>query len=163
MPLKPELLAPIPEETARVAHAALPKGNPCLRLRDGLGTLFQDDLFVDLFPTRDQPAEAPWRLALISTRQFMEGLGWRSPRSFAQVTTARLILRFISLARRLYFERQAHPAALEPFPGARILRLAILPGPGAARRLAVYSWFEHFAWQTVMTVSCPTVATNRII
>jgi transposase len=39
-----------------------------------LCTLFQDQLFADLFPPRGQPAEAPWRLALISILQFIEGL-----------------------------------------------------------------------------------------
>ena len=74
MSLQPEAIGPVPEETARVARAAFPKGNLSLRLRDELGTLFQDDLFADLFPTRGQPAEAPWRLALISILQFLEGL-----------------------------------------------------------------------------------------
>src|SRR5262252_3997860 len=74
MSLKPEAIGPVPEETARVAHAVCPHGNLYLRLRDELGTLFEDDLFADLFPTRGQPAEAPWRLALISILQFLEGL-----------------------------------------------------------------------------------------
>ena len=59
MSLKPEPIGPVPEETARIARAAFPKGNLYLRLRDELGTLYQDDLFADLFPTRGQPAEAP--------------------------------------------------------------------------------------------------------
>ena len=69
MSLKPELIGPILEETARIARAAFPKGNLYLRLRDELGTLYQDDLFADLFPTRGQPAEAPWRLALVTIMQ----------------------------------------------------------------------------------------------
>jgi hypothetical protein len=32
MSLKPEELGPIPEETARVAHAAYPKGNVFMRM-----------------------------------------------------------------------------------------------------------------------------------
>jgi transposase len=42
MSLRPHTLEPVPEETARVAHAAFPKGNPYLLLRDTLGTIFQD-------------------------------------------------------------------------------------------------------------------------
>jgi transposase len=39
-----------------------------------LGSLYQDQDFADLFPSRGQPAEAPWRLALISIMQYAEGL-----------------------------------------------------------------------------------------
>jgi transposase len=71
MSLKPEPIDPVPEETARIARAAFPKGNLYLRLRDELGTLYQDDLFADLFPSRGQPAETPWRLALVTLMQFL--------------------------------------------------------------------------------------------
>lgn len=77
MPLKPKAIFPVPEETARVAHAAFPKGNLYLCLRDELGTLYGDEVFADLFPTRDQPAEVPWRLALVTILQFVEGLSDR--------------------------------------------------------------------------------------
>lgn len=36
----------VPEETARVARAAFPKGNPYLTLRDELKTIYTDSLFV---------------------------------------------------------------------------------------------------------------------
>lgn len=74
MSLKPASIGPVPEETARVARAAFPKGNLYRRVRDELGALFEDTLFADLFPTRGQPAEAPWRLALMSILPFLEGL-----------------------------------------------------------------------------------------
>jgi transposase len=64
----------IPEETARVAHAAYPKGHRYLTLRDLLGTLYQDQSFAHLFPHNGRPAEAPWRLALITVLQFLEEL-----------------------------------------------------------------------------------------
>jgi hypothetical protein len=38
MSLHPQVRCPIPEETARVARAAYPKGNISLRIRDELGT-----------------------------------------------------------------------------------------------------------------------------
>ena len=47
MSLKPTPIQPVPAETARVARAAFPKGNPYLTLRDQLGVIFQDDDFVD--------------------------------------------------------------------------------------------------------------------
>jgi transposase len=43
-------------------------------LRDELGPLYDDALFADLFPSRGQPAEAPWRLALVTVLQFAEDL-----------------------------------------------------------------------------------------
>jgi hypothetical protein len=49
MSLRLHALEPVPEETARVAHAAFPKGNPYLILRDTLGTIFQDLTFRTLF------------------------------------------------------------------------------------------------------------------
>ncbi|GHO88547.1 hypothetical protein KSZ_65530 [Dictyobacter formicarum] len=64
----------IPEETIRVARAAYPKGNPYLKLRDALGTIYQNQSFVHLFPDNGRPAQAPWRLALITVLQFLEEL-----------------------------------------------------------------------------------------
>ena len=40
MSLKQETIPPVPKETVRVAHAAFPKGNLYLCLRDELGTLY---------------------------------------------------------------------------------------------------------------------------
>jgi transposase len=77
MSLKPEPIGPIPQETARVAKAACPKGSTFIKMRDVLGVLFQDETFVDLFPHDGQPALAPWRLALVTLMQFAEGLADR--------------------------------------------------------------------------------------
>src|SRR5215831_6582569 len=74
MSLKALPIPPIPEETARVAHAAFPRGHVIMQLRDTLGAIYTDEAFVDLFPTHGQPASAPWRLALVTIFQFMEGL-----------------------------------------------------------------------------------------
>jgi len=72
--LRPQPLPPVPEETARVARAAFPKGHPYLQLADTLGDLFADEQFAALIPQRGQPALAPWRLALTTILQFAEGL-----------------------------------------------------------------------------------------
>ncbi len=72
--MHPQPIPAIPEETARVAHAVLPQGNTYMQMRDELGTLYQDKDFQDLFPQRGQPAEAPWRLALVTVMQYAEGL-----------------------------------------------------------------------------------------
>ncbi len=77
MSMHPQAIAPIPEDTARVARAAFPKGNLYMKMRDELGTIYHDQQFAPLFPTRGQPAEAPWRLALVCVFQFIEGLSDR--------------------------------------------------------------------------------------
>ncbi len=45
-----------------------------MQLRDTLGAIYTDEAFADLFPPHGQPALAPWRLALVTIFQFMEGL-----------------------------------------------------------------------------------------
>lgn len=77
MSLQPEPIGAIPEQTARVAHAAFPAGNPYLRMRDELESLVEDRDLAHLFPRRGQPAERPWRLALITIFQFVEDLSDR--------------------------------------------------------------------------------------
>ena len=77
MSLKPSPIQPVPAATARVARAASRKGNPLLKRRDELGTLFADADFADLVPTRGQPGRAPWRLALVTRLQFRDNLADR--------------------------------------------------------------------------------------
>ncbi len=74
MSMHPQPIQAIPEETVRVAHAVLPEGNVWMQMRDELGTLYEDQDFQDLFPSRGQPAQAPWRLALVTLMQYGEGL-----------------------------------------------------------------------------------------
>ena len=57
MSLQPQAIGPVPEETARIARSAYPKGNIYVQLRDTLGTIYEDEQFADLFPQRGQPAE----------------------------------------------------------------------------------------------------------
>lgn len=52
MSLQPQSIGPIPEQTARIAHSAFPKSNLCLRLRDQLGTIYNDQMFAALFAKR---------------------------------------------------------------------------------------------------------------
>ena len=74
MTLHPQNEFSIPEETARVARATYPKGNLYIKVRDALGTMYQDEAFAHLFPQNGRPVEAPWRLAFITIVQFIEGL-----------------------------------------------------------------------------------------
>jgi transposase len=82
----------VPAETARIARAAFPKGNPYLRLRDELETIYADSLFANLFPKRGQPAESPGRLALVSVLQFAEGL---SDRQAADAVRSRIDWKYL--------------------------------------------------------------------
>src|SRR5438034_2875906 len=87
MSMRPQEISPVPEETTRVARAANPKGNVYMRMRDELGSIYEDQMFTALFPRRGQPAEAPWRLALVTVMQYMEGL---SDRQAAEAVRARI-------------------------------------------------------------------------
>lgn len=77
MSLRPGEVAPVPAMTAQVAAAAFPRGCTVMRMRDELGAIYDDQMFVSLFPARGQPAHSPWRLALVTVLQFAEGLADR--------------------------------------------------------------------------------------
>jgi transposase len=64
----------IPEETARVAKAAFPKGNVYLTMRDELGPIFSDDDFAALFSRQGQDCQSPGIVAMVTVMQYMEGL-----------------------------------------------------------------------------------------
>ena len=77
MSLHPASDQSVPDDTAAVARAVFPQGTACLRLRDRLGPIFSDEQFTSLFPKSGQPAECPWRLALVILLQFGENLSDR--------------------------------------------------------------------------------------
>ena len=74
MSLQAQTIPPVPEATARTAREAFPRGNRYMAMRDELGVFYSDQTFAALFPVRGQPAETPWRLALILVFQYAEGL-----------------------------------------------------------------------------------------
>lgn len=45
-----------------------------MHMRERLGTIYKDQTFLHLFPRCGQPAEAAWRLALVTVMPFVEGL-----------------------------------------------------------------------------------------
>src|SRR5881628_2782120 len=92
MSLRPHIIAPVPEETVRVARAAFPKGHPYLTFRDALGTIFQDEDFTTLFPAWGQPGLPPWRLALVTIMQFRENL---ADRQAAEAVRARIDWKYL--------------------------------------------------------------------
>jgi len=77
MSLHPQPFTEVPPDTARVARAVFPQGNLYMCLRDELGAIYKDEAFSELFSERGQPAEAPWRLALVTILQYVEGLSDR--------------------------------------------------------------------------------------
>ena len=87
MTLKPSAIPPVPELTRAIAQAAFPQGNLYLQMRDELGSIYTDDLFIDLYSEEGQPGWSPWRLALVTVMQFAENL---SDRQAADAVRARL-------------------------------------------------------------------------
>lgn len=77
MSLRPTVSGEVPASTITVARAAFPRGNPYLLLRNRVGTTFTDAPFAPLFAHCGQPAECPWRLALVTLLQFAENLSDR--------------------------------------------------------------------------------------
>jgi transposase len=92
MSLHPHIIEPVPDETARIAHAAFPKGHPYLTFRDALGTIFQDEDFTALFPAWGPPGLPPWRLALVTLMQFRENL---ADRQAAEAVRARIDWKYL--------------------------------------------------------------------
>jgi transposase len=93
----------VPPDTVRVATAALSRSNCYIKLRDYLGTVFEDQDFVSLFPSRGQPPFAPWRLALVTVMQFAEGLSDReaSDAVRTRIEEMSLLQRFLEKCRDL--------------------------------------------------------------
>lgn len=87
MCLQIKAVSAVPELTERIAQAAFPKGNFCLKMRQEMGTLFTDQDFAELYSKRGQPALAPWQLALVTVMQFVEDL---SDRQAAEAVRARI-------------------------------------------------------------------------
>ena len=87
MSLPPHTIDPIPEQTVRIARAAFRRGNPFMRMRDEIGTLFTDEAFAPLFPSRGRPVVSPRRLALVCVMQYVENL---SDRQAANAVRARI-------------------------------------------------------------------------
>jgi transposase len=68
-------LPPVPEATAAAVRTAFPKGNLYVDLRTEFGTLYDDQLFADLYSDHGRPVDvAPWGLALVMVMQYIEGL-----------------------------------------------------------------------------------------
>src|SRR5512133_268296 len=101
MSLRPNGLPQIPAETSRVARAAFPNRCLAMRARDGLGPLFTDEQFAELFAARGRPAWSPARLALVLVLVFVEASPIGRPptrASTAGLEAARWALTCLTLA-----------------------------------------------------------------
>ena len=94
MSLKPSPIPPVPDETARVARAAFPTGNPYLTLRDALEQSGCDKIFEEVVSGAKTPRAVldaaldylragdtlvVWRLDRLGRNLAVEQEGWRSP------------------------------------------------------------------------------------
>jgi transposase len=74
MSMQPQSWPEVPEVTARVARAAFPKGALAIRVRDELGSWYEDADFAVVFPARGKPGISPAQLAMVTVLQFAEDL-----------------------------------------------------------------------------------------
>jgi len=109
--MHPKQIDPVPEDTARVARAAFPKGTTYIQMRDVLGAIYDDEDFSELFEIRGRPAIAPWRLALVTLMLFSEGL---SDRQAAEAVRARIDWNFYDVVKRREQDRTPYRRATSP-------------------------------------------------
>ncbi|MEV7395155.1 transposase [Streptomyces sp. NPDC091215] len=83
MSLQVKGLPEIPEETARVAWSAFPKGSLAMSVRDQLGKVFADELFAEAFGVRGAPGLSRALLSLVTVLQFTEDLTDRQAATMA--------------------------------------------------------------------------------
>ena len=72
IPLASCPVAPIPEETLRIAQSMFTKGNAYIQMRDELGSIYTDEMFANFYPQNEQLSNRPWRLALVRVMQYAE-------------------------------------------------------------------------------------------
>jgi transposase len=72
--MQPKPWPEVPELTARMARAAVRKGNLATRIRDELGEVYADAQFVAAFGVRGRPGISPAQLMIVSVLQFAEDL-----------------------------------------------------------------------------------------
>ena len=73
--MQPRPWPEVPEETARVARAAFRRGGSLpIRIRDELGSWYQDADFAVAYPVRGKPGISPAQLAMVTVLQFCENL-----------------------------------------------------------------------------------------
>jgi transposase len=75
MSMQPQPWPEVPEATARVAKAAFRRGGAlAIRIRDELGSWYEDADFAVVYPARGKPGLSPAQLAMVTVLQFIEDL-----------------------------------------------------------------------------------------
>jgi transposase len=74
MSMQPQPWPEVAEQTAQVAKMAFPKGALAIRLRDELGSWYEDADFAVAYPVRGKPGISPAQLAMVTVLQFTENL-----------------------------------------------------------------------------------------
>jgi transposase len=75
MSMQPRPWPEVPEETARVAKSAFRRGGSlAIRIRDELGSWYEDGDFAAAYPVRGKPGISPAQLAMVTVLQFCEDL-----------------------------------------------------------------------------------------
>jgi transposase len=75
MSLQPQPWPEVPAATARVARAAFRRGGSlAIRIRDELGSWYDDGDFAAAYPVRGKPGISPAQLAMVTVLQFSENL-----------------------------------------------------------------------------------------
>jgi transposase len=92
MSMRPTLHDAVPTETARIAHAAFPKGHRYLALRDTLGPLYADAAFEELYAHQGPAGISPARLVVVTLLQYWEHL---SDREAADAVRSRLDWKYL--------------------------------------------------------------------
>ena len=73
--MQPRPWPEVPEETARVAKSAFRRGGSLpIRIRDELGSWYEDADFAVAYPVRGKPGISPAQLAMVTVLQFCENL-----------------------------------------------------------------------------------------
>jgi len=73
--MQPRPWPEVPEATARVAKAAFRRGGAlAIRIRDELGSWYEDADFAVVYPARGKPGLSPAQLAMVTVLQFIEDL-----------------------------------------------------------------------------------------
>jgi len=76
----------VPELTEEVARAAFPKGNPYLTLRDKLGTIFEDEDYIDFSSTDCRPCSVR---SICPRSKRRRALGFRPRKQYEALQEAR--------------------------------------------------------------------------
>ncbi|MCA1673177.1 MAG: transposase, partial [Actinobacteria bacterium] len=74
MSMRPRPWPEVPVQTSRVVGKAFPKGTLPIRVRDQLGSWYDDEVFTVAYGVRGRAGISPARLAMVTVLQFTGNL-----------------------------------------------------------------------------------------